>query len=849
MRRTPLAFLAVLLLMPAATLRADGNGAGVIDPRPSPLLRTEPVQEWTFRDGAAGWTALNQCTLTATGGVLRIQSSGDDPYFVSPPLHLDGPFTVRLRMKSSTGGAGQIFWTTVQAPQTDPDRCESFKLVHDGAWHDYAVPMNPDGTLARLRLDPGTAPGTIEVEKIELVREIPHPLEILSIRADGRRITLALTNRSGQAVAGTANGKPFTLAGGAAATVELAAAGTAPFEAREVAVASEGLPALRRTVFVADAGAAGDWIARTSGDLTVRVARDGSGARVELGGQLVGFVAPLVWRDGVVPKLKLVEEGDALRFDGDGVGVTVYLRGDELSVAIRSEAPCEGPVLRALGPLEQGVFAGLEYLGKGEASSSTLDIETEEHVRFAPDPMKVTMPLMAFVTDRASAAMTWTDMTLQPVFATPNFLDGAEGHRAALRGTNIDATIRFSKPAPLEEAILWAVRKRGLPTLPAPPRSREAQMALSLKALTGPPLKTDAGWGHCAEARWPRQPFADCASTVWRLTGEAPALPKLVLNGSHIRNEAVYFVTGRAQEWLAAKSAQVRGLLAAQQGDGSFRYDGKYRRGHFEDTASGYCAVHAVTLLEHARATGDPAALAAGVKALEFMKRFRTPRGAQTWECPLHTPDILASAYLVHACTLGFELTGRREYLDGARKWALSGLPFVYQWSCRPVMAYATTPVFGATGWRAPNWMGLPVQWCGYDYAYALVQFAPHDQTLDWRQLAMGILLAAEQMQYPDGEFAGCVPDSFSLAEQRRNPSNINPCAIVSLRLALEGGLDALAVAADGGHSVVAPFPVAIRDGRAHVRAKPGAAYQVLVDGARVVDVASRGEDVVDLGQ
>ena len=820
---------------------------GEINPYPRQLLRTESLQSWSFQNGTADWRALHDCTVAAAGGVLKIQSSGNDPYLVSPPVHIAGALTVKIRVKCATGGAGQLFWTTTESPATEEERSEHFKLIHDGQWHDYSVRLEARGTVTRLRFDPGAAPGLIEVEKIELVREILHPLELQSLHADGRRISVSLMNHSDKAIACTVDDHRVTIAGNGTQTVVVNAAGKAPFEAREISVLSDGLPPLRRTVFIADAEAAGDWIARTAGDLALRVAHDGSGARVEVGGHLVGFIAPLVWHDGVVPKLKLAGQGGALRFTGDGVNVTLALRGKEISVIIQSDAPCEGPVLRALGSLEQGVFAGLEYLGKGEASSSTLDIETEEHIRFAPDPLKVTMPLMSFVTDRASAAMTWRDMTLQPVFATPNFLDGAEGHRAALRGKKIEATILVGKPAPLEDAILWAVKKRGLPVLPKPLRSREAQMALSLKALTGPPLRTDAGWGHCAEAQWQRQPFGDHASTIWRLTGEVSQLPKLVMAGSHIRNEAIYFVTGRADEWLKVKTAQVRNILANQKADGSFHYTGKYQRGHFEDTASGYCGVNAVLLLEHARATGDKAALGAGLKTLEFMKRFRTPRGAQTWECALHTPDILASAYLVHAYVRGYELTDNREYLDCARKWAITGLPFVYQWSCKPVMMYATTPVFGATNWRAPNWIGLPVQWCGYDYAYALTMFAPHDKTLNWRQLAEGILITAEQMQYPDGEFAGCVPDSFNLAEQHRNPWNINPCAIVSLRLVLEGKLDALAVATAGGHRVVAPFPVTIRDGKAQIRAKEGVAYQVLVDGQRVVDVRSHGEDIVPL--
>lgn len=818
-----------------------------INPCPRQLLRTEPLHQWSFQNGAAGWTALHQCKVEAIGGVLRIQAAGNDPYLISGPIRAEGPLMVKLRAKCAGGGGGEFFWTTIESPNTNPELSQSFKLIHDDQWRDYSVRLDARGTVTRLRLDPGTAPGVVEVEKIELVREVLHPLEILAVRTAGRQVSVSLANHGNKAIACAVDGRQLTLGSNATQTAAITVSGKSPFEARDVTVLAEGLPALRRTVFIADAEAVGDWIERKSGNLVLKVACDGSGARVELGGKLVGFIAPLVWRDGVVPKLKPAGQGGALKFAGDGVGVSVGLRGDEIAVVVQSETPCEGPVLRALGPLEQGLFAGLEYLGKGERSSSTLDIETEEHIRFAPDPLKVTMPLMAFATDRVSVAMTWRDMTLQPVYATPDFLDGTEGHRAGLRGRKIEATILVRKAAPLEDAILWAVKERGLPPLPKLPRDREAQMALSLKALTGPPLKTEAGWGHCAEPHWQRQPFADCASTIWRLTGEAPQLPKLVMNGSHIRNEAIYFVTGRAKEWLTVKQSQVRGTIAAQKADGSFRYNGKYQRGHFEDTASGYCAASAVLLLEHARATGDKAALDAGVRTLEFMKRFRTPRGAQTWECALHTPDILGSAHLVHAYVRGYELTGKREYLDLARKWAITGLPFVYQWSCQPVMLYATTPVLGATSWRAPNWIGLPVQWCGYDYAYALTMLMPYDKALNWRQVAEGILIAAEQMQYPDGEYAGCVPDSFSLAEQRRNPWNINPCAIVSLRLVLEGRLDALAVAAADGRRVVAPFPVTIRSGKAHVRAKENVAYQVLVDGQRVVDVRSRGEDVVPL--
>jgi hypothetical protein len=441
----------------------------------------------------------------------------------------------------------------------------------------------------------------------------------------------------------------------------------------------------------------------------------------------------------------------------------------------------------------------------------------------------------------------WQAWDLQPVFATPNVFDGAADHRMAIRGKACEVAIRVGRKGEIiEESVLWAVARRGLPPLPQPPRSWDEQKQLCLAGLNGP-LKTADGWGHCVEDHWKRQPFADIASTHWRLTGEPPALPRLVPNGSHVPNEAIYFVTGRAEQWLQMRTQRTKHLAAQQRADGSYGHDGPMRRGHFEDTAVGLCARPAAELLDFARATGDEEALRAGLRAVECMRRFRTPRGAQVWEIPLHTPDQLASAYAVWACVRAYELTGRPEHLTEARRWALSGVPFVYLWQRHPVMLYGTPPVFGATHWKAPCWIGLPVQWVGGVYAYALTMLAPHDKSLDWNHLARGILIAAEQMQYTEGPHRGLLPDSFDLATQQRRPWDINPCAVVSLRLALDGQLDALAVASDGKHRVVAPFPVVLRDGKAHIRGRAGTEYQALIDGKRAVKVVSKGDDEVPL--
>jgi hypothetical protein len=787
--------------------------------------------------------------------LLKVRNTGFDPYFHRPVQLPGGDLVLRMRVRSRTTGSGEIFWTTDRSPGRGPDKSRGFPLEHDGRWHEYAVEFSAPSTLTDLRIDPGTDAGLFEIEWIRLAQRRWHPLSIESVEVTPQCVRFLVKNHEETPKQFTATSRSmlYHVKGGATAAVEYAIRGKTPVEAVRAEIRLAGSernnPELRqlrpivRTVFLFHPEAGSDWIELPGSGFVLEVARDGSAARVRQGTVTVAAIAPLVHCDGAVPQLKVVREKPSARLEGDGVSLEIAVQGKEISVAIVSEKPCEGPVVRTFGTLKQGLLSGVEYLGAGEASSSKLDIETDEHLRFAPDPLKVTMPLMTFVTDRSAVAMTWKDMELQPIYATPNFFDGTSDHRMALRGKKIEATILIDR-LPVEETIAWVVGKRGLPPLPPAPRTPDQQREICLKALSGP-LKTDAGWGHCAEPNWGRAPHADMASTIWRLSGKAPELPRLAPGGAHVANASVYFVTGRAAEWKQIHHGQVQGQIRAQQPDGSYRYDGPYRRGHFENTASGICAHPAMLLLEYAWLTGDKEALAAGCRTLDYMKRFDVPRGAQTWEVPLHTPDQLASANSVWAYVRGYELTGKKEYLVEARRWALSGIPFTYLWTRYPIMLYATPPVFGATNWQH-NWIGLPVQWVGGVYAYALTLLAPHDRCLDWNHLARGILISAEQQQYPDGHWIGLLPDSFALKSQTRIPARINPCALASLRMVLDGQLDSLAVAVEGNHRVAAPFPLTIRDGKAHIQAPKGLKYQILVNG-RVVDVPGESDGVVPL--
>ena len=833
----------IQLLVLALTLGADATPPQII-PFPPAVLR-ESLGQWNFDDGAEGWVAEHNCVLTTADGLLEVMVTGVDPYMHLRVDHPGGELLLEIRARSTNGGLGQIYWITQESPRRGDDKVQSFHPKHDGEWHEYSVPFVVRGHLTDVRIDPGHTAGRFEIDWIRLVRQRRHPLAIKGVEVERDRVRFVVQNQGSTEQRFSLRGEERSVAAGATLRVDRPIRRERPQEVVSIALEVVGIPPVTRTVFLFHPEVEGDWITRPLGDFSLDVATDGSSGRIRSEDQVVAVIAPLIHDKGTVPALSVVDQSQALRFEGDGIGLSITTSDNEFTVAISADRPIEGPVIRVLGRLEQGLLAGLEYLGKGERSSSKLDMETEDHLRCAPDPIKVTMPLTAFVTDRASVSMTWSDMTLEPKFATPNFFDATEDHRMALAGQKIEATIRVDRQ-PLEEAILWAVKKKGLPPVPEPPRSRDEQRKLCLAALDGP-LKTEEGWGHCVESRWQRRPYADMASTVWRLTGQLPNLPEIVPGGSHIRNDAIYFLTDRAFEWKEQRWLLVERLLEQQKDDGSFRYSGKYARGHFEDTASGVCGRPAATFLEYARVTGDQNVLAAAVKTLDYTKRFRTPRGAQVWEVPLHTPDLLASAYLVWAYVRGYELTGNEEYLREARKWALTGIPFVYLWSRYPVMLYGTPPVYGATNWQAPVWIGLPVQWVGIVYAYSLTILAPHDDTLDWNHLARGILVCGEQMQFPadSGDHAGLLPDAFSLPDQERRPWRINPCALVSLRMVLDGELDFLCVVSDDKHRVASPFPVTLENNEAHIKAVRGATYQIIVDGRQILDIKSQGDDVV----
>jgi hypothetical protein len=480
----------------------------------------------------------------------------------------------------------------------------------------------------------------------------------------------------------------------------------------------------------------------------------------------------------------------------------------------------------------QALLPGLEYL-ENEPSSSEADVVGPAARRQVPDNLKLTFPLMAIQHQGRFLALTWQmHPYFSAVFDSPDRLFGSGGHvmgllfpgsngtdrqegnllpkvcgsLAARQRLRLRATLLGGSGKSVAAAVEHYVSLRGLPAIPPPP---ELQQYVSAAAGSWLDSKIRSGnlFHHAiAGGHFPAAPAADAglwmdwlasrtqdAALTSRLVGLATnalaSVPPDALNFSgvgHVRYPAAALVYGHIPENITKAEAHARELLNRFDAEGAVRYHPSpggpdYARTHCTNEANGLTSRVVQDLLETAAFSGNRELLEQALQHLRGMQKFANgvPRGAQTWECPLHTPDILASAQMVRAYTLGYELSGDPEFLKEARYWAWTGVPFVYlvNPAGQPVGLYTTIAVYGATQWRAPVWMGLPVQWCGLVYADALYRLVRHDPTGPWKRLADGITVSGMQQAWPEGEpeLRGLLPDSFVLREQKRNGPAINP--------------------------------------------------------------------------
>ena len=767
----PLGLIGALLLASAA-------------PSPAATAPSLPGFDFTRPGAAGGWQPTHAISrLEGTREGLLIEISGDDPYTTGPALDLpEGTrLWLRMRLKATQTGTCQVFFWNRRLGISEANSVR-FAVPTTG-WVEKRVPLPALGPQTRFRIDPPGTSGRAVIAFMTFEPRVVYPEPQWPKPAPPTLADGAVTVRSGDLVLRHAKESPGNFA------VEVAG--------------QEMATGLTRSLI----GYVHDGEVRWMPTGPRLRDADGAAWRIE-------------WTFAPGPQAGTVDAG---------VRVTVDQPRDVVFLPMLFLAPGAGSFGQEKG---QGLFAGLEYLAN-EPSSSEADVQGPESKRQVPDSLKITMPLMAIQAKGRYVGLAWEpDPRFAAVFDSPDRLFGTGGHVMGLifPGSNKEnrpegslmpygsARLDADQPLVLKatilggtgESVIPAVRQyvalRGLPPVPDTGLDADGYARLAAGGWLDSKIREGDLYRHAVWPNFGAQPAAGAAVWMDHLALREPdtALAERLRNAaagalarvnpqnyyhsgvSHVRYPAAPLVYGHVAEAVERARQSARGALKRFEPDGRILYrqakdKPDYGSTHFAPDSNGLTAQVVKSVLEGAVFCGDAELIQEGLRVLRALDTFQNtvPRGAQTWEVPLHTPDILASAHLVRAYTLGYEITGEKHFLEQARYWAWTGVPFVYlvNPTTGKVGPYSTIAVYGATNWRAPVWFGRPVQWCGLVYADALYRFERHDPEGPWRQLADGVTAAGIQHTWKedDRDRQGLLPDFFHLRDQRPDGPAINP--------------------------------------------------------------------------
>jgi hypothetical protein len=768
------------------------------------LAAAEPLTVLDFSGDTHGWSGNRQVrSVQATPEGLAYEcTDAEDPWLEGPPaerLPVGTPLRLLIRLKAEGGDpSGQVFYGTAFSAEQNV----SFGITNDGQWHDYTLVLPPLPKGCRLRLDPGNGGGrgvlasfraVLLAPLTEITFAPPPPLPAalpyavvsgdLTLRHSG-----ALWNGFSLEVAGT----PMA-AGTGEARIGYRAAAAAAF-----------LP----------------------------IGPHDSSARLEMG--ILEILARVRDADGVA--WTLTQRFEPLTDASTGsIRVTTRLAVERDRELFHVPWLTLFPGLGTFGERKtQAVLPGIEYLDD-EPSSSEADVRGRGAVRRLVSDVKLCFPMMALCQGGRYLAVSWSRADHPAaVFDSPDRTFRSGAHLLALWSPGVGPSREentfaphdsFTLPAatPLEfaftlsggsgDTIVPAVQHwLRLQPLPPPPEfvgGLPAAKRLLAQGWVDSAAYQDGRWRHAVWGKsFGPQPATDAVAFMQSLVGQTgdEALDERLRQASakglsaadsdwsaavsHVPlTPLAALVFGDIQTLLGKRAAEARQRLASFPADGIVRYHRRddapdYASTHVTNHANGLAAITLTSLVEVACWTGDAAITRTVLALLDRQTELYAkgvPRGAQTWEMPLHTPDILASGRLVHIYVLAYLIAGEPRYLEQARYWAWTGVPFIYLDPpvAAPVGLYATTAVLGATNWQAPYWIGQPVQWCGLVYRSALLELArvDADNAATWTRLATGITRSGLQMTFPpaDAERRGLLPDFYHLREQRSDGPAINP--------------------------------------------------------------------------
>ena len=469
-----------------------------------------------------------------------------------------------------------------------------------------------------------------------------------------------------------------------------------------------------------------------------------------------------------------------------------------------------------------GIFPGIDWVIGDEWSSGTEWFEHPEALRVAPHPHKVAIPIMALSQGNIGVGLSWDPhqscrsfttrlRSPQPVYATPNFVDRRSHHLMGLMwpsarwgleenalqaeppikvhgGTKLVLNGEVSSAAGKSlDVIVDYVKRWGMPN-PGSPRYalREALDRIARAYNTNLWIE-GKGWG-IGEQGSPSVPVGlrYYLKTAGKTRTAEELREKVRWADEQRRGDPNPDLSRLSMSYLGPEVSReiAEKLLEMQTEEGAFPFDpeGIHKTslldraalwrplGHPDETAIDLCARAAGVLILAGEKLQEERYLEGARRALDYCLKFDRPEGGDWWETPLRSPNLLAAGNAAIAYYLGYKQFGAEGYLDKARYWIRSLIPFTHLWEPFDLpMIYNTKPCFNTTSWFLSDWTSKHVQWevlTVFSRSDSLgIRWEEVDAEVDWGTYQRGVTTAVlrwmidhddpewmSRSEFPEGE-------------------------------------------------------------------------------------------------
>ena len=150
-----------------ALIDAFVKDTGALYPKPNPAYKPKAAAAAPAADPMQGLVP-KFCTAAVTGGVLRVEADGRNPFLGTAQVKVKGPLTLKLRARCASGGPGKVQWITEDKDDfAVPGQTVGFTLNPGAEWQDVDVALPIQGQTRIIRLYLPAEKGPVEVASIK----------------------------------------------------------------------------------------------------------------------------------------------------------------------------------------------------------------------------------------------------------------------------------------------------------------------------------------------------------------------------------------------------------------------------------------------------------------------------------------------------------------------------------------------------------------------------------------------------------------------------------------------------------------------------------------------------------